>query len=295
MSTKIPTIKLYYGPLTEHRLINFSLELTSDGVLIATMNNPTKLNSLDGPSVAEFFFIIEFADRESDVKIVIWTGAGRAFSAGANFASLGIPKSHALYNSMQAYSKAGKGLRRFPDVAMKSWLYRMLEFTKISICVVNGIAIGGGANFALLMHDFVFASQENAKFRYPFSDLGIPPEMGSSFLFPRLFAKRYLMTGDWFDAKEAEKTGLVYRVVPHAILMKEAMEMATSLAKNESLQGMMMGKKILNDRIIDQLNAYRVCDIENETIDKALASEYTQKSIKRFISKHGKSATSSKL
>ena len=65
------------------------------------------------------------------------------------------------------------------------------------------------------------------------------------------------------------------------------MVFATKLAKNESLQGMMMSKRILNDRVIDQLDQYRVCDIENETIDKALASDYTKQSIQRFVMKHG--------
>ena len=153
---------------------------------------------------------------------------------------------------------------------------------------MNGIAIGGGANFALLMHDFVFAADGEAKFKYPFSELGIPPEMGSSYLFPRLFAKRYVMTGDWFDAHDAERIGLVYKVVPTADLMREAVGYATKLAVNESLQGMQMGKRILNDRVLDQLNHYRVCDIENETIDEALKSDYTIRSIQRFVKKHGK-------
>jgi enoyl-CoA hydratase/carnithine racemase len=283
----LETVKLYYGTMGEHRPVNFKLELTPEGVLIATLNNPAKLNALDGIAVAEFFFITEFAEREPSVKVVVWTGSGRAFSAGANFSSLGVPKSHHLFPTISAYNKAGKGLRRFPDVAMKSWLYRMLEFNKISICAVNGICIGGGANFALLMHDFVFCAEGDARFKYPFADLGIPPEMGSSFLFPRLFAKRYVMTGDWFDGADAEKIGLVYKVVPRDKLMSEAIAFATSLATNESLEGMQMSKRILNDRVIDQLNHYRVCDIENETIDKALVSDYTKRSMQRFLGKHG--------
>jgi enoyl-CoA hydratase/carnithine racemase len=139
------------------------------------------------------------------------------------------------------------------------------------------------------MHDFVFAAEGDAKFKYPFSELGIPPEMGSSYLFPRHFAKRYVMTGDWFEASDAEKIGLVYKVVPRASLMAEAVGYATKLATNESLEGMQMSKRIMNDRVIDQLNHYRVCDIENETIDKALVSDYTKRSIQRFIGKHGKS------
>lgn len=282
------TVKLYYGPKTEHILINFVTELTQEGVFIVTLNNPSKLNSFDGVAVAEFFFLTEFAEREENIKVVVWTGAGRAFSAGANFASLLVSKTHPLFASIQAYTKAGKGLLRFPDVAMKSWLYRMLLFNKISICAVNGIAIGGGANFALLMHDFVFAAESDARFRYPFAELGIPPEMGSSFLFPRGFAKRFVMTGDWFDGRQAEQFGLITKVVPSDSLMKEVIEYATKLATSEFLVGMQMGKRILNDRILDQLNHYRVCDIENETIDKALTSEYTKKSIQRFVGKHAK-------
>jgi 2-(1,2-epoxy-1,2-dihydrophenyl)acetyl-CoA isomerase len=296
MSKRIETIKLYYGSVHELRVSNFILELTAEGVLIATMSNPQKLNSLDGEAVAEFFFITEYAEREPSVKVVVWTGSGRAFSAGANFAKLAIPKSSPLYGIMEAYTKGGKGLLRYPDVAMKSWLYRMLRFTKLSICAVNGIAIGGGANFALLMHDFVFASAGMAKFRYPFSELGIVPEMGSSFLFPRLFAKRYVMTGDWFTGEDAERMGLVYKVVPHENLLRESLVLATRLATDESLEGMMMSKRILNERVLDQLEQYRVCDIENERIDEALTSDYTRKSIQRFIAKHGsKKQANSKL
>jgi 2-(1,2-epoxy-1,2-dihydrophenyl)acetyl-CoA isomerase len=296
MPKRIETIKLYYGSVNELRVSNFILELTAEGVLIATMSNPQKLNSLDGEAVAEFFFITEYAEREPSVKVVVWTGSGRAFSAGANFAKLAIPKSSPLYGIMEAYTKGGKGLLRYPDVAMKSWLYRMLRFTKLSICAVNGIAIGGGANFALLMHDFVFASAGMAKFRYPFSELGIVPEMGSSFLFPRLFAKRYVMTGDWFTGEDAERMGLVYKVVPHENLLRESLVLATRLATDESLEGMMMSKRILNERVLDQLEQYRVCDIENERIDEALTSDYTRKSIQRFIAKHGsKKQANSKL
>ena len=97
------------------------------------------------------------------------------------------------------------------------------------------------------------------------------------------------MTGEWFDGHDAEKIGLVYKVVPRESLLKEAVDYATKLAVNESLEGMQMSKRIMNDRVIDQLNLFRVCDTENETIDKALQSDYTIRSIQRFVGKHGKS------
>ena len=96
------------------------------------------------------------------------------------------------------------------------------------------------------------------------------------------------MTGEWFDARQAEKIGLVTWVVPRESLLSEAVGYATKLASSGSLEGMQMSKRILNDRTLDQLNHYRVCDIENETIDEALTSEYTKQSIQRFMGKHSR-------
>ena len=282
-------INLYHGPLKSISLQAFKTELTPDGVFVITFSRPEKLNSLDGQAFAEMFFLIEYMDREPSVKVAVWVSTGRAFCAGAALTNLHLPNSSPILSSFKAYCDAGKALRRTPDMAYHGLIYRMLELRKVSICCVQGMSIGGGANFSLLMHDFVFASESGASFRYPFSEIGICPEMGSSYLFPKQYAARYLMAGETFTARDAERMGLVYRVVPDGEDVASAgIRHAGALVKKGCLTGMEVGKKILNEQKMKEMDHYRICQTENETIDTCLKSPYTIQKLTQFSQRHSK-------
>merc|ERR1711865_1055262 len=110
------------------------------------------------------------------------------------------------------YLRMGMGFVK-GDIALKCLTLAFWDFPKVSICAVNGLAVGGGANMALSnYHDYVVCS-EKARFLWPFSKLNITPELGSTLVMPIILgfarAKKLLMENEWVSAQEAERLGLV--------------------------------------------------------------------------------------
>ena len=162
----------------------------------------------------------------------------------------------------------------FPeDIALKCLTLRFWDFKKPSIVAVNGLAVGGAANFALAnFHDLVLASSA-ARFKYPFADLGLTPELGSSYMMPMLTgmtnAKKMMMIGDWFSAEEAKAMGLVLEVTQPEDLVPRAIEMATTLAKKNP-DALRLSKQVMNGHLRREMD--RVMDTENATIKEAVMS-----------------------
>ena len=165
------------------------------------------------------------------------------------------------------------------DMALKGLTLRFWDFSKISIVAVNGLAVGGAANFALAnFHDVVLASPE-ARFKYPFSDLGLTPELGSSFMMPMLTgmvkAKHMMMFGEWFNAEQAKEMGLVLEVLEKDKLVPRAIQMAETLAAKK--QGpLRLNKKLMNLHLRREMD--RVMDAENKYIADAIDSMTPKKS-----------------
>jgi len=261
--------------------IAFSLN-PATGLATATFNTPQNLNALRALQVWEMFLILEHAAQDPAVRTVLWTAAGRAFNAGADWngkdqeAELAAALSEEL---REAYLKRGMGLPPdFSDLACKALTLAFWDFPKPSVCAVNGLAVGGGANMALAnYHDYVVLS-EKAKFLWPFSKLGLTPELGSSSTMPQIVgmlrAKQLLMTNDWCDATTAVSFGLANEVVLHDDLMQRATEVATKFATSNltalSLSKAMMHKHGGRQELAD------VLDEENRTIMIAFTSEETK-------------------
>lgn len=186
----------------------------ADGVCRIEMHRPEKRNALTRAMYAAMADALEAAAQDGAVGCVLLTGAGEAFTAGNDIGDFrsrerqeGKPSANRVYELLVRYEK--------PVVA-----------------AVGGLAIGIGTT--MLLHcDLVFAAEE-ARFRTPFVDLGLVPELGSSLLLPRLCgrhrAAELLLLGDFFDARTAAEIGLVNRVVPRAELEAVAMEAARRLA-----------------------------------------------------------------
>lgn len=173
-----------------------------------------------------------------------------------------------------------RGIGRDPkDFACKALVKHFWNFPKPSICAVNGLAVGGGANLALVCHDMVYAGA-SARFMFPFSKLGVTPEFGSSILLPVMVgmarAKQLLMCSEWFTATQAEQMGLVNAVLPDERLMAEVTAMATKLAKFEPMP-LARSKALMNGHFQEQVLA--ALDIENVAFNDMINSEQFQKKV----------------
>ncbi len=195
------------------------IDKRDNGVAIATLNRPERLNAVNGTMHHELAGICRAADADPDVKVLVFTGAGRAFCAGGDFG----PDSEVTHRITL------EDARMIVD--------HLLEAHIPIISAVNGYAMGLGATVALLC-DVVVAA-DSAVFADTHVKLGIGAGDGGQVIWPFLMgvnrAKYYLMTGDRLDAAEAERLGLVNFVVPDDELMDRALEIADRLATGPSL------------------------------------------------------------
>lgn len=265
------------GQETDYTLQSIHYRLDpATGVAVATLNTPGSLNSLTQNQTWEYMLVLRHFERDPNAKVIIWTGHGRAFSSGADLKDQAGPMlarsapeaaEHIKAHGFAPGAEAG-------DMALKCLTLEFWGMSKPSIVAVNGLAVGGAANIALAnYHDIVLASTD-ARFMYPFANLGLTPELGSSYMMPLLVgmtrAKNMMMVGDWFSAQEALDMGLVLEVTPPPALMARAMEIATKLARKPNQEALRLGKRVLNTHLRSQMAG--VMDIENQTIAEAAQS-----------------------
>jgi enoyl-CoA hydratase len=207
------------------------LARTEGAVGVITLNRPAALNALNGALLNELVEALEKWDADDRVRVIILTGSDRAFAAGADIKEM-APQSY-----MDMYKS-----NYFVDAAD-----RIAAIRKPIIAAVAGYALGGGCELAMLC-DFILAA-DNAKFGQPEINLGVMPGIGGTQRLTRFVGKSKAMemclTGRMMDAGEAERSGLVSRVVPLADLMGEAMRAAVTIAER-SLPIVMMTKETLN-------------------------------------------------
>jgi enoyl-CoA hydratase len=199
-------------------------------VLLVTLNRPQALNAINSQLAEELINAVSAADKEADVHSIVLTGSGKAFAAGADI------------KEMQQ--------RGFPEMYSLDWFGQWKGFTDIRkpiIAAVAGYALGGGCELAM-MCDMVLAA-DDAKFGQPEIKLGVMPGMGGSQRLTRIIGKSKAMdmclTGRMMDAAEAERAGLVSRVVPAANLVAEALKTAAAIAAM-SLPSVLMTKEAIN-------------------------------------------------
>jgi enoyl-CoA hydratase len=203
---------------------------TRGKVGLITLNRPKALNALNTQVMREAVDAIAAFEADAKVGAIVITGSERAFAAGADI------------KEMQSKLYADAYLEDF----FSGW-DAAVRARKPIIAAVAGYALGGGCELAM-MCDFIIAA-ENAKFGQPEITLGVIPGMGGSQRLTRFVGKAKAMdlclTGRQMDAIEAERCGLVSRVVPLADLMSEAMKAADKIA-SLSLPAVMMAKEAVN-------------------------------------------------
>ncbi len=189
-------------------------------ILFLTINRKESLNALNVPTVKELYDAIKKAEQDSDLRVVILTGAGnKAFVAGADI------KQMSTFNRQDAIKFSKMGHELMTTIEMSHLVF---------IAAVNGYALGGGCELALSC-DIIYASQ-NAKFGQPEVNLGIIPGFGGCLRLMQAVgpyrAKEMIFSGRHYDADEAYKMGLVQKVVPSDRLLQETTELAQKIASS---------------------------------------------------------------
>ncbi|WP_166554847.1 enoyl-CoA hydratase/isomerase family protein [Mycolicibacterium sp. CBMA 226] len=193
------------------------VEVADDGaVRIVTLNRSHRLNAMTQAMFDSVTAALVDASLDPDVSCVVMTGSGRAFSAGWDMAEMGQPGSPL------------DGRRHGPVPCIEE----LLGFPKPLLCAVNGIAVGFGATTPL--HADLTIASEEARFRFPFAELGLAGESAVSATLPLRIgyqqAARLLLTGAWIDASEAAELGLVWKVTKSDDLMAHTLEIAHRIA-----------------------------------------------------------------
>ena len=208
----------------------------ADGVAILTLNRPEKLNAFTGQMARDIIAAFDRTDADDAVRVVIVTGEGRAFCAGADLSAGG-----ATFDYKKKEGRGGAGADGDVDLSDESVrdsggrvTLRIFESLKPVIAAINGPAVGIGATMTLPMD--VRLASDAARFGFVFARRGIVPEACSSWFLPRIVgisrALEWSMSGHVFDAQEALAGGLVRAVTPGAALMDEAMRLAREIADN---------------------------------------------------------------
>ena len=184
---------------------------------LITLNRPKALNALSNALMAELTRALDDFEADDDTSAIVLTGNEKAFAAGADIKEM----------QAKSYMDAYLG-----DFITAGW-ERVVSCRKPVIAAVSGYALGGGCELAM-MCDFIIAA-DNAKFGQPEVTLGILPGAGGSQRLTRLVGKSKSMemclTGRMMDAQEAERVGLVSRVVPTSDLVEDAIKTATKIAE----------------------------------------------------------------
>ncbi len=209
-------------------------------VLKITLNRPDKFNSFNREMALELQLALDKGAVDKTIRAIYITGEGKAFCAGQDLS--------------EAMDANGPGIERIVREHYNPIILKIRNMDKPVVCGVNGVAAGAGANIALAC-DVVIAST-SALFIQAFSKIGLIPDSGGTFFLPRLIgfgkASALMMLGDKVSANDAEKMGMIYKVVEDEKLQIEGFETAKKLADMPT-KGIGFTKKLLNQSMHNPL------------------------------------------
>ena len=239
-----------------------------DAVALITLNRPEALNALSTPLTRELGQALDALEADADIGCIVITGSEKAFAAGADI------------KEMQSLSYVDAYLG---DYITATW-ERVTTCRKPVIAAVAGYALGGGAELAM-MCDFIIAA-DTARFGQPEINLGLIPGAGATQRLARFIGKSKAMelclTGRMMDAAEAERAGLVSRVVPAAELVTEALETAAAIAA-KSRPAVMMAKESINRAFETSLS--EGVRVERRLFHSLFATEDQKEGMAAFVAK----------
>lgn len=253
---------------TEHEFETLKYRKESH-IAILTISRPKSLNALNALVLIELGQAIDMVSDDSEVYALIITGDGKSFVAGADIGSMKD------YNSEEGRVWGELG----------SSVFKKIDQMKIpTIAAVNGFALGGGCELAMAC-DLRIAS-ENAKFGQPEVSLGITPGYSGCVRLPRLVglakAKELIYTGDYISACEAEKIGLVNKVVSFDELLNSAIEMAVKIASKAQI-AVRYSKMAINRGIETDIDT--AIAFENQVFALCFATEDQKEGMNAFNEK----------
>jgi len=239
---------------------------------ILTFNRPEKLNAFNRQAFKDFIEALGEIDKDNEVRVLIITGAGRAFSAGLD-----------LEEAQKGPDK--DALQMVPLQGTVPWIPHIIRnMRKPVIASINGHAVGAGFTIALSC-DIRIAS-EDVKLGAAFVRVGLMPELGSTYTLPRLIgiakACELVFTGKMVGAEEAKEIGLVNQIVPRDRLMEETMKMATEIAQAAPIP-LQLAKKALYQGLDSDL----IAQIHFEQLGQSTCfkSDDFKEGIRAFIEK----------
>jgi enoyl-CoA hydratase len=236
-------------------------------VALITLNRPEALNALNSQLISELNHALDELESNREIGCIVFTGSAKAFAAGADIKEMAELKYPQIY---------------LDDLFSDS--DRVANRRKPIIAAVAGFALGGGCELAL-MCDFILAA-DNAKFGQPEIKLGVLPGMGGTQRLTRAVGKAKAMemclTGRMIDAVEAERAGLVARIVPQDQLLEEALKVARTIAA-KSLPVAMMVKESVNRAF--EVSLAEGIRFERRVFHAAFASEDQKEGMAAFIEK----------
>jgi len=228
------------SPFWDCRMTYEHITAETDGpILTITLNRPNKLNAYTALMGSEIEDAFLKADGDDDVRVIIVTGAGRGFCAGADISggadAFNVNKGAAMFQGSRPRASSG------------GFVEAIYNCRKPSIAAINGAAVGVGITLCLPM-DIRIASAD-AKIGFIFARRGLVPEAGSAWFLPRLVgldqALRWCLSGRIFDANEAKEGGLVSEVTAPGRLLARAKEIALEIAENTAPVSVAMTRQML--------------------------------------------------
>ncbi len=248
-------------------LIHLEIE---KNVAVVRLNRPEKLNAFNRQMALQLLQILHDCSNNNEVKCIYITGAGKAFSAGQDLEEVLDPE--------------GPGIHTILSEHYNPLISTIRHLQKPVVAGVNGVAAGAGANIALCC-DIVIASS-SASFIQAFSKIGLIPDSGGTFFLPRLIgfqkATALMMLGDKIVAEEAEKLGMIYKVIADESFDSEAIHLAQKLAALPT-KALWLTKKALNESINNNLSDQLL--LEDKLQFEASATEDFNEGVAAFLEK----------
>lgn len=250
--------------------MEYTLFNVDEGLATITLNRPDKLNAFNRTMALEVQDCLDRCAALHDIRAVLITGLGKGFSAGQDLAEIIDPNGPSMAEILsQHYNPIVRKIR---------------EMAKPVIAGVNGVAAGAGANIALCC-DIVVA-KESAAFIQAFSKIGLIPDSGGTFFLPRLIgwqkASALMMTGDKVSATEAERMGMVYKVLPDDSFEADIRKFATTMAGMPT-KALAMTKHALNYSLSNDYLTQ--LELEDKLQQEAALSYDYREGIEAFVNK----------
>lgn len=238
-----------------------------DRVALITLNRPEALNALNNDTMLEVTQAVQEFDADAEVGAIVITGSEKAFAAGADIKEMSSKTATEMYSA--------------------DWFAGWDVLTRVRtpiIAAVNGYALGGGCELAM-MCDFIIAG-DKAKFGQPEVNLGVTPGMGGSQRLTRAIGKAKAMemclTGRMMGAEEAERSGLVARVVPADELFDSALETAQLIASKSFVATSQIKEQV---NAVDELSLSQGIQFERRTFHALFSSHDQKEGMAAFVEK----------